>query len=651
MATDEIEAMLQKDREPQTLRRRRLPIGAEVFPGSGVHFRVWSTRAQCMEVVIEDGAASGLAAPITVTLTPEGHGYFSGLVPTLGNGVLYHYRIDGGDMLYPDPASRFQPHGPHGPSQVVDPSEFQWTDTAWPGVHLEGQVIYEMHLGTFTREGTWEAASRQLSELADLGITLIEVMPVADFVGRFGWGYDGVDLFAPSHLYGTPEDCRRFVDRAHALGLGVILDVVYNHVGPDGNVLAHFSPEYFSERYTTDWGPAINFDGAHSGPVREFFVANAGYWIDEFHFDGLRLDATQNIYDRSSVHILAAVARQVRRAAGGRPTLLVAENEPQHTKLVCPPAHGGYGFDALWNDDFHHSARVALTGCREAYYTDYRGTAQELISALKWGYLYQGQYYGWQRKRRGTPTFGLKPATFVTYLQNHDQIANSGLGLRLHLLTSPGRYRAMTAVLLLGPGTPMLFQGQEFGASSPFTFFADPHHELDSAIRRGRSEFLRQFPRLARPEMQSRMPDPTDPATFARCKLDLSERQQHGELYVLHRDLLRLRRQDPVLSSQRPGGIDGAVIGPDAFVIRYSADDRQDRLLVVNLGRDLHWDPAPEPLLAPPERMQWDTLWSSEHPSYGGSSTPPLDTEDNWRIPAEAAIVLVPKPLEDTLHD
>ena len=257
------------------------------------------------------------------------------------------------------PASRFQPCGPHGPSQVIDPDIFDWHDSQWHGVPLVGQVIYEMHLGTFTSEGTWEAASRELPELAKVGITVIEIMPIADFPGRFGWGYDGVNLFAPTRLYGTPDDCRRFVDRAHALGLGVILDVVYNHLGPDGNYLVRFSPEYFSSRYTTDWGEAINFDDEHAGPVREFFLANAAYWIDEFHLDGLRLDATQNIYDSSSDHILAAVARAVRQAAHGRATLLIAENEPQQTHLVRPPAQGGYGLDALWNDDFHHSAMVA----------------------------------------------------------------------------------------------------------------------------------------------------------------------------------------------------------------------------------------------------------------------------------------------------
>jgi maltooligosyltrehalose trehalohydrolase len=504
-----------------------------------------------------------------------------------------------------------------------------------------------MHLGTFTQEGTWQAACRELAELAQAGITLIEVMPVAEFAGRFGWGYDGVDLFAPSHLYGTPDDCRRFVDRAHALGLGVILDVVYNHVGPDGNYLEHFAAEYFTDRYSTEWGKAINFDGQSAGPVREFFLANAGYWIDEFHFDGLRLDATQNIYDQSPEHILSAIARRVREAACGRSTLIVAENESQQTKLVRPSAQGGYGLDALWNDDFHHSAVVALTGHNEAYYTDYHGTPQEFISALKWGYLYQGQRYKWQQQRRGTPTFGLKPATFVTFIQNHDQIANSGSGKRCHQLTSPGRYRAMTAVMLLGPGTPMLFQGQEFGASGPFYFFADHHQGLAPLVRRGRAEFLRQFPSIACPEIQPRLPDPSDPGTFERSKLDLSERQRHSAIYTLHKDLLKLRRQDAVLRAQRPGGTDGAVLGEQAFVLRFFAEDGRDRLLLVNLGRDLHFDPAPEPLLAPPENMSWRTLWSSEDPRYGGGGTPPLETEDNWHIPGEAAVVLLPIPYEE----
>jgi maltooligosyltrehalose trehalohydrolase len=617
---------------------RRLPVGAEVQSGGGTRFRAWTNRKQ-VEVVLEPPGSSRV-----IKLEPEGGGYFSAFAADVRADARYRYRLDGDATLYPDPVSRFQPDGPHGPSQVVDPGRFNWTDSTWPGVGLEGQVIYEMHIGTFTPEGTWEAASRQLAELAATGITVLEVMPVAEFPGRFGWGYDGVGLFAPTRLYGTPDDFRRFVDRAHAAGLGVILDVVYNHLGPDGNYLKAFSPAYFTNRYKNEWGEAINFDGPDAEPVREFFLANAAYWIDEFHIDGLRLDATQQIFDASSDHILAAIGRQVRKAARGRKTLIVAENECQHTRLVRPPEKGGYGLDGLWNDDFHHSAHVALTGKREAYYTDYLGAPQEFVSAVKWGYLYQGQWYAWQKQRRGTPALDLPAAHFVTFLENHDQVANSGQGLRIHQMSSPGRYKAMTALFLLAPGTPMLFQGQEFAASSPFLYFADHNPELARLVSRGRGEFLKQFPSVAQPETQSRLAEPAEQQTFERCKLDFGERQKNAAIYALHRDLLRLRREDSVFRLQRHRGVDGAVLGSQAFVLRFFADDGLDRLLVINLGRDLRVNPAPDPLLAPPAGKSWKTAWSSEDVRYDGGGTPPVDTEeDNWRIPGEAAVVLAPQ--------
>jgi maltooligosyltrehalose trehalohydrolase len=625
-------------------RPRRLPVGAEIMPAGGVHFRVWAPRRRSVELVLETaGEESSEDQSHSVKLEPEADGYFSGHVSEATAGMLYRYRLDGAADLYPDPATRFQPQGPHGPSQIIDASRFHWTDAGWQGTPLRGQVIYEMHIGTFTREGTWEAASRELAELAAAGITVLEVMPVADFPGRFGWGYDGVNLFAPTRLYGEPDDFRRFVDRAHAAGLGVILDVVYNHIGPDGNYLLQFATDYFTDRYKNEWGEAVNFDGPHSVPVREFFLANAEYWIDEFHLDGLRLDATQQIFDESREHILAALSRRVRQAARDRATLIVAENEAQHVQLVRPLDQGGYGLDGLWNDDFHHSAMVALTGHNEAYYTDYLGNPQELLSAVKWGYLYQGQRYSWQKQRRGTAALDQSPARFVTFIQNHDQVANSGRGLRCHLLTSPGRYRAMTALFLLAPGTPMLFQGQEFAASSPFLFFADHNPDLARLVRRGRAKFLSQFRSLALPEMQACLPDPSNAATFESCKLDFSERHSHRESYALHRDLLHLRREDPVFRAQRQRGVDGAVLGAQAFVLRYFAEDGHDRLLLVNLGRDLHLDPAPEPLLAPPEGKTWDIQWSSEDVRYGGSGTAPLDTEEGWRIPGEATVALWPK--------
>ncbi len=617
--------------------RRRLPVGAEITNGRGVHFRVWAPRARRVEVVLE------MKPDAPAALAAEGDGYFSGLVADVGAGTRYSFRLDGDGTLLPDPASRFQPEGPHGVSEVVDPSEFRWTDAAWKGASLPGQIIYEMHLGTFTREGTWQAAMRELPELAAAGITVLEVMPIAEFPGHFGWGYDGVDLFAPTRLYGMPDDARRFIDRAHALGLAVILDVVYNHIGPDGNYLHRFSRDYFTDRYTNEWGEAINFDGERSAPVREFFIANAEYWIDEFHFDGLRLDATQQIFDASREHVLTAIGRRVRAAAGGRATIIVAENEPQDVRLVRPVDEGGYGLDGLWNDDFHHAARVAVTGRSEAYYSDYAGSPQEFISAVKRGYLYQGQRYPWQRQRRGTPALDIPPASFVVFAQNHDQIANAAHGERLHQLTSPGRYRAITALMLLAPGTPMLFQGQEFAASSPFLYFADHTPELARLVHQGRGEFLQQFPSIATPEMKECLAPPGDRATFERCRLDFSERERHAAAYALHRDLIALRREDAAFRAQRAGGVDGAVLGPEAFVLRFFGErSEEERLLVVNLGRDLPLATVAEPLLAPPQGHRWEVRWTSEHPRYGGCGLPALAVDESWRLAGHAAVVLRP---------
>jgi maltooligosyltrehalose trehalohydrolase len=616
---------------------RRLPVGAEVLPGGGVHFRVWAPRRRGVEAVFE-----GEAATAALALEAEEGGYFSGLARGASEGALYRFRLDGGQHLYPDPASRFQPVGPHGPSRVVDPAGFRWADDTWAGASLKGQVVYEMHVGSFTREGTLAAAARELAELAELGVTCVELMPVAEFPGRFGWGYDGVCLYAPTRLYGEPDDLRRFVAEAHARGVAVILDVVYNHLGPDGNYLGQFSEHYFTDRHKNEWGDALNFDGQHSAPVREFFLSNARYWVEEFHIDGLRIDATQSIQDDSPEHFLAALTREVRRAAGGRRTIIVGENEPQHTRMLLPAEEGGYGLDGLWNDDFHHSAMVALTGRSEAYYSDYRGAPQEFVSSAKYGFLYQGQRYKWQRQRRGTPTRGLAPEVFVNFIQNHDQIANSARGLRAHSLTSPARLRAMTALTLLLPGTPMLFMGQEFAASAPFHYFADHEPELAEKVRRGRAEFLAQFRSIATRETRNRLPDPVAAEVFERCKLDLSEREAHREVYELHRDLLRLRREDPAFSAQEPRGLDGAVLSPEAFVLRFFGRDADERLLVVNFGGDLGLNPAPEPLLAPPPGRVWRTLWSSEDYRYGGTGTPPLETKNGWCIPGEAAVALAP---------
>jgi maltooligosyltrehalose trehalohydrolase len=618
---------------------RRYPIGAELIAPCETHFRVWAPKAMTVDLVLEESAAKERKRSFH-PLEREQGSYFSGSA-NVGASSCYRFRVNNAEHFHPDPASRFQPNGPHGSSVIVDPTTFRWTDADWRGLKLKSQIIYEMHIGTFTPHGTWSAAADQLAELKRIGITVVEMMPIADFPGKFGWGYDGVDIFAPAHQYGTPDDLRAFVNHTHSLGLSVILDVVYNHFGPDGNYLRVYSDDYFTNRYENDWGDSINFDGPNAESVREFFITNARYWIDEFHFDGFRFDATQDIHDASKEHILGAVADAARAAAGEKSIILVAENERQETKLIQPRAQGGDGLDGLWNDDFHHAALVGLTGRAEAYYTDYRGTPQEFISAAKYGYLYQGQPYLWQEAPRGTPAFGVSPEAFVCFIENHDQISNTATGDRLRFQTSPGRYRAMTALLLLGPWTPMLFQGEEFGSSSPFTYFTDVGDDnLREAIRKGRFAFLSQFPSIAHEETQKCLPDPFDPEMVARCRLDFSEREKNREVYELHVDLIRLRREDSRLREQIPGGVDGAVLGPESFVLRYFGKDNDDRLLVVNLGRQRRLEPAPEPLLAPLLGFEWERIWSSELPKYGGPGEVTVVTQDGWILPAEATVAL-----------
>jgi maltooligosyltrehalose trehalohydrolase len=619
---------------------RNYPIGVELLENGGAHVRVWAPKRRTVEMLLY-GSRGEIAA--AVPLERGESGYFSGMVADAAPGSLYRFRLDGGDA-FPDPVSRFQPEGPHGPSQIIDPRAFRWTDDAWRGVRLQGQVLYELHVGTFTPEGTYAAAADRLADLVDVGVSCIEVMPLADFPGRFGWGYDGVSLFAPTRLYGAPDDLRALVDRAHALGLGVLLDVVYNHLGPDGNYLRQYSDRYFSSR-TTEWGEAINFDETECAPVREFFLTNATYWVEEYHFDGLRLDATQQIFDASRPHIVEELTARVRDAARGRGTLVIGENEPQQASFVRPREEGGCGLDALWNDDFHHSAAVALTGRDEAYYSGYRGNAQELVSSAKYGFLFQGQYFAWQKKRRGTPAFDIEPARFVNFLENHDQVANSGRGERMSTVANRGRTRAMTALLMLLPQTPLLFQGQEFGSTRPFFYFADHNEELSALVADGRAEFLSQFPSLATPEGQARLADPADPSTFTACKLDWGERERHRGVVALHRDLARLRREDPVLSAQRPRGLDGVALTSFSLALRWFDDTHGDRLLVVNLGRRVRYDPAPEPLLAPPLGARWRVAFSTEDPRYGGWGTPSPDNDDaGWTLLPESAVLLIPEP-------
>lgn len=617
------------DQAQLLLSERRLPIGAETIR-NGTHFRVWAPKRRRVAVRIGTDVHA---------LAAEPSGHFSGWIAGASAGTRYKFVLDGAEA-FPDPASRYQPEGPHSESEVVDPSRFAWSDAAWRGVDSRGQVTYELHIGTFTTEGTFRAAADRLPDLAQLGVTVIEVMPVAEFPGRFGWGYDGVDLFAPFHGYGQPDDFRAFVDGAHREGLGIILDVVYNHVGPDGNYLRQFADQYFSTRHATEWGDAINYDGDRCDGVREFVLANVKHWIAEYHLDGLRLDATHAIRDESPRHLLADIGEAARAAAGNRRVLIAAENEPQDTRLVRAAATGGHELDHLWCDDFHHSAFVAATGRREAYFTDYAGTPQEFVSAMKYGILFQGQYYQWQKQRRGGPSWDVERHRMVFYLENHDQVANSRDGRRLHQLTSPGRYRALTAVLLLAQQSPLLFQGQEFGSTRPFLYFADHAPELASLVRKGRAGFLSEFPSIGDARDAHELDDPSAPATFERSRLDPGERERHTTHLALHRDLIALRRDDPVIRDGGNTRLDGAVLGDAAFAIRYFGI-AGDRLLIVNLGADLDLAIAPEPLLAAPKETSWRRIWYSDHPAYGGrGAVPPEPDRGGWRLAAESATLL-----------
>jgi len=621
------------------LARPRRATAAADLPGAylcddGVEFCVHATRAQRVDVVL-DGARFPLDRIDAAT--------FAAHVPGIGAGTRYRYSLDGGEAL-PDPWSRWQPDGPHGASCVLDPS-FAWTDREWAGISGGRQIIYEMHVGTFTSERTWRAAAAQLDHLADLGVTVIEVMPIAEFAGAFGWGYDGVQHFAPYHHYGTPDDLRAFVDRAHALGLGVILDVVYNHFGPDGNYMLHYVPEFLSSRHVTDWGECLDFDGIGAPIARSYVLQNAAYWIRDFHFDGLRLDATQDVKDDSEPHVLAEVVRTAREAAAGRRILITSENEPQEPHMLRAPVAGGYGMDALWNDDFHHSVSVALTGRSEAYYSDYTGNAQELVSLATRGWLFEGQRSGWQQKRRGQYAADVGPERLVAYVQNHDQVANSLRGERIHAANDHALVRALTAFLLLGPAHVLLFQGQEYAAAQPFLYFADHTGELGERVAAGRVEFLQQFESMS--AAGTAPPDPRSRRTLEQCTLDPAERNTsaHAQWLALHRDLITLSRTEPVL--QRVPA--GAVLGSRSFLLRWD-DDVDARLLIVNLGRRIRRASIAEPLLAPPPGHAWSVQWSSADVRYGGPGTPEPETQRGWRLPAHAAVLLQPTSETDALR-
>lgn len=509
--------------------------------GNGIRFQVWAPAAREVGVRVERGARVG-DHPLA-----RGSGdVWEGVVPGLAPGAEYRFVLDR-DKVVPDPVSRHQPEGPHGPSRVVDPRNFHWTDAGWRGLPLEDYVLYELHVGTFTEAGTFDAAVEQLPALKALGVTAIEIMPVAQFPGARNWGYDGVLLYAPQASYGGPDGLRHFVNAAHEHGLAVVLDVVYNHIGPEGNYLDAFGP-YFTETYRTPWGRAVNYDGPGSDEVRRYVIENALYWITEYHLDGLRLDAIHGIYDFGAEHVLAELTRAVQAQARalGRQVVLIAESDLNDPRVVRPQAQHGYGFDAHWADDFHHAVHSALTGETGGYYADF-AEAGLVAHALRDPYVYAGRHSPHRRRRHGGSSAGLSRAAFVVCVQNHDQVGNRAAGERLSTLVCHDRQRLAAALLLLSPYVPMLWMGEEYGETNPFQYFVDHGDpELLEAVRQGRRREFEAF------GWGDEVPDPGDEATFHRSRLDRAklEDPRHAGIHALYRDLLALRKREPAL---RPG--------------------------------------------------------------------------------------------------
>jgi maltooligosyltrehalose trehalohydrolase len=518
-------------------------FGATVREDGRTDFRLWAPAAREVTLVL------GESRHIPMQAAPNG--WHEALALDVPPGTRYRYGVGNG-LVVPDPASRCNPDDVHGPSMVIDARGYRWRDAAWRGRPWHEAVVYELHVGTFTREGTFKAAAARLPELAQLGITAIELLPVADFPGKRGWGYDGVLPFAPDAAYGTPDELKALVDAAHGLGLMVLLDVVYNHFGPEGNYLHVYCPAFFNEARHTPWGAAINFDGPHSETVRDFFRHNALYWVEEFHFDGLRMDAVHAIHDGSPLHIASEIGQALRAfgsgPGAGRQVHLVLENDSNRASLLERDAAGQPLYaTAQWNDDLHHAAHVLLTGETDGYYGDYAdGPVGRFARALAQGFVYQGQASAHRGGvPHGEPSGHLPPSAFVSFLQNHDQIGNRALGERISDLAHPDRLSAVYACLLLSPHVPMLFMGEEYAASTPFLYFCDFGPELAQAVSDGRRNEFARFSAFADPEARARIPDPNDEATFRKSQLRWEEREQglHAERLARVRELLTLRRE------------------------------------------------------------------------------------------------------------
>jgi malto-oligosyltrehalose trehalohydrolase len=631
-----------------TTRVHRMSFGAELWDDGTVRFQLWAPSHWEIRIELDDAAE-------LLSMRPIGDGWHELTTDRARPGTRYRFVLPG-DRRVPDPASRFQPKDVHGPSEVIDPTGYVWTDMRWRGRPWEEAVVYELHVGAFTPAGTFRAAIDKLEHLVALGVTAIEIMPVGDFPGLRNWGYDGVLPYAPDATYGRPEDLKALVNAAHTSGLMVLLDVVYNHFGPEGAYVHNIAPEMFTDRHKTPWGAAINMDGPESGPVREYFIHNALYWIEEFHVDGLRLDAVHAILDESRLHFLTELSERVRAAAPDRHIHLILENEENAAHRLERREGGPEGlnegdvgprwYTAQWNDDVHHVLHVAATGEAQGYYADYRGDTEKLGRALAEGFAFQGEMMAYRGHPRGEPSATLPPGAFVAFIQNHDHIGNRPFGDRIAAIASLASVRAIAAVYLLLPQVPMLFMGEEWAAEQPFPFFCDFGPELASAVREGRRREFSRFAAFRDPATLQRIPDPTAEETFAAAKLAWDDvlREPHAGWLDWYCRVLAIRRSAivPCLPRIRSGGR-YFVVGNGAMVARWLVGTAGEELMLaanlsnsivdgfpVATGRVLWWEG--EPNRNSGQFGPWTVRWSLSDMADGGDKeTSPEAPVESWR--------------------
>lgn len=578
-----------------------LELGASVSV-EGVRFRIWAPKASSISLRV-------MGKSKEILMHSERNGYFTTFIKGLSPGARYFYLLNGNQQR-PDPVSRSQPEGVHGPSEVIDPNAFRWEDQNWRGIPLEETIIYEIHTGTFTQEGTFEAIIPLIDYLKyELGVTAIELMPIAQFPGSRNWGYDGTYLYAPQNSYGGPKGLKRLINTCHEKGLAVILDVVYNHLGPEGNYLGDYGP-YFTDRYKTPWGPAINFDGPESDEVRKFITDNALYWVTEYHIDGLRIDAIHGIFDFSAQHILYDIREAVHQQAKrlGRNIVVIAESDLNDVRVIDPPKRGGYGLDAQWNDDFHHCLHTLLTEERNGYYQDF-GDFKQLVKALREGFVYTGQYSPYRKRRHGSSSKHLPPSKFVVFSQNHDQVGNRMKGDRLSTLVSFEALKLAAGIVLLSPNIPLLFMGEEYGEEAPFQYFvshSDP--ELIEAVRKGRREEFAAF------QWEGEVPDPQDEATFlcSKIHLDLRHNEKHRILFEFYKTLIRLRKEIPSLSVHDKKGIDIKAFEKEKVILIKRKCEEERTTCIFN------FNDKPIEVETAIEKGSWEKVFASASEEWGG---------------------------------